>query len=116
MAVAKPLITKIADASAKFLFPAPKAAVVKDGSADVTEQLHGGNVISKVSRQAIQFVARCDAKTVALKTGFFEEAGPSAGERPVVPGAIPLRIASIDPGIIILGAHRNSGAQKTKHK
>ena len=116
MSVAKPLITKIADASAKFLFPAPKAAVVKDGSADVTEQLHGGNVISEISRQAIQFVATRDAKAITLKTGFFEEAGSGAGKRTVVPGAIPFRIASIDPGIIILSAHRNNGTQKTKHK
>jgi len=116
VAVAKLLITKIADASAKLLFPSPEAAVVKDGSAHVTEQLHGGNVISKISRQAIQFVATRDAKTVALKTGFFEEAGPSAGKRPIVPGALPLRIASIDPWIIILSAHRYGGTQKTKHK
>lgn len=116
MAVAKPLVTKIADASAKLLFPTPEAAVVKDGSAHVTEQLHGGNVISEISRQAIQFVATCDAKAIALKTGVFEETGSCTRERTVVPGAIPLRIATIDPGIIILSAHRNSGTQKTKHK
>ena len=116
MAVAKPLVTKIADASAKFLFPAPEAAVVKDGSAHVTEQLHGGNVISKISRQALKSVAPRDAKAIALKTGFFEEARSGSGERTAVPGALPFRVASIDPGIIILSAHRNNGTQKTKHK
>jgi hypothetical protein len=111
MTVAKPLVTKIADASAKFLFPTPEAAVVKDGSAHVAEQLHGGNVISKISRQAFQSVASYDAKAIALKTGFFEETGPGAGKRAVVPGALPPRIASIDPGITILRAHCNSGTQ-----
>src|SRR5690242_3471455 len=105
---------KIGHAASKFLAAASEVTVIKNSHARSAKQLHRGNVISKVSGQAVQLISPRYAETVSLKSGILEKAGSGTGKGPLVPRAIPPGMVSIDPWI--LSKQQHSSAYNSKHK
>jgi hypothetical protein len=108
MPVAKPPVSKIPDTAPEFITSAPEISVVKHNYSRPAERLDRGNVIAEAPRQPVEPLASSHAEAVSAEIRVREEASSGTRVRTLVPGAIPIRMVPVVPGV--LGARHESAA------